>query len=124
MKALVKQSQKEIFEYCSKYFLPGNCTHCEDLCAIQNMTPCYTIWTDLSEHCCQTCDSYMAGCEFECTENSYNSSLLNVLGTSPSLVEADISSCDHNEKRINLYLYYVLVTLLPILGFIGKGTNR
>ena len=68
---------------------------------------------------------FLAGCEYKCSVEAVSTSThINETHTSPSLVEANTSSCDHDEKRIDLYLYYVLVILLPILGFIGKGTNR
>ena len=87
-----------IQDFCSRHFHAQNCTHCDDLCEIQNMDPCLKIWTGLSEWCCQTCDLFVASCEVdECLKETSSSS---------------------NKSKS----FYALVTLLPICGFIGRGS--
>ena len=112
--------------YCSKHFHAQNCIQCEDLCEIQNMKPCRTIWTDLSEECCRTCDLFVADCEVkECPVQSTFSSddLDDLLPIPPVPVNATSSSYGNNEDFRDSNLYYVLVILLPISCFLGRGTN-
>ena len=91
-----------IQEYCSMHFHAQNCTQCEDLCVIQNIEPCLTIWTHLSRECCQTCYLFPIHCvAFEgCNDTTAQKSFFTQ----------------------NPELFYVLVTLLPICGFIGRGS--
>ena len=95
--------------YCSKHFHAQNCTQCDDLCEIQNIDPCRTIWTDLSEECCRTCDLFFAHCEVEeCAQN-------------PQSYNATSSIYGNIEDFRDSNLFYVLVILLPICCFIGRG---
>ena len=88
--------------YCSMHFHAQNCTQCDDLCEIQNLEPCRKIWTDLSDECCQTCNLFVATCEVdEC------------------LIETSSSTGTNFRDSKS---FYVLVTLLPICGFIGRGS--
>ena len=114
-------------QYCRKYFHAQNCkTHCDDLCEIQNMDPCRKIWTDLSEKCCQTCDSFVASCEVdECliqlTTSSNDDNTALVPTASPLTAYTISLSNGKNEDCPDSESFYVLVTLLPICGFIGRG---
>ena len=93
--------QQLIRGYCLMHFHAQNCTQCDDLCVIQNIEPCRTIWTNLSEECCQTCDSFPVHCEVE---------------------ECNDTTAQNSFFAQNPQLFYVLVTLLPICGFIGRGS--
>ena len=118
--------------YCAMYFHAQNCTQCDDLCEIHNMNPCLKLWTDLSEECCQTCDLFVASCEVdEClipinsiqsTTSSNDDNTTQVLTTS-SLAGYTISLNNGNNANFrDSKSFYVLVTLLPICGFIGRGS--
>ena len=99
--------------YCSMHFHAQNCTQCDDLCGIQNLEPCRKIWTGLSEECCQTCDLF-AGCEVD--ECLIQSTTLPLTSNTTSL------SNSNNGNFRGSKSFYVLVTLLPICGFIGRGS--
>ena len=99
------------------------------------MKPCRKIWTDLSEECCRTCDLFVANCEVEeCPVQStfssndgnaipQNSNFSDVRVTTPLVVNATSSNYGNNEDFWHSNLYYVLVILLPISCFLGRGTN-
>ena len=128
--------------YCSMHFHAQNCTQCDDLCEIQNLEPCRKIWTDLSEECCQTCDLFVASCEVDkCIIRSptssnddklttqlltttypqnFNSSNVSVPLSLP--INTNVLSNGNNANFRDSKSFYVLVTLLPICGFIGRGS--
>ena len=107
--------QELIQEYCSMHFHAQNCTQCEDLCVIQNIEPCLKIWTGLSKECCQTCDLFPVHCEVEeC--NDTTAQITTAQTTTAQTTTAQTTNAQ------NPQLFYVLVTMLPICGFIGRGS--
>ena len=120
------ESQFKINGFCSRHFHAQNCTQCDDLCEIQNMDPCRIIWTGLSEQCCRTCDFFVASCEVdECliqsTTSSNDDNTTQVLTASPLTGYTISLGNGTNENFRDPESFYVLVTLLPICGFIGRG---
>ena len=125
--SFIQESEYKPNQYCRKYFHAQNCTHCDDLCEIQNMDPCRIIWTDLSEECCQTCDLFVASCEVdECliqsTTSSNDDNTTQVLTASPLIAYTISLSNGNNANFRDSKSFYILVTLLPICGFIGRGS--
>ena len=124
---IVEQSQILIQEYCLEHFHAQNCvTHCDNLCEIQNREPCLTVWTYISQECCRACDLFVASCEVEecliqSTTSSNDDNTTQVLTASPLTAYTISLSNGKNEDCPDSESFYVLVTLLPICGIIGRG---
>ena len=121
-----------IREYCMEYFPAQNCnTHCDDLCELQNQEPCLTVLTPVSEECCRTCDLFVGICEVDkcsipindkqSTTSSNDDNTTQVNKTLPLTANTTPLSNGNTANFRDSKSFYVLVTLLPICGFIGRG---